>query len=131
MAMPLHVSRCMFGIGASSYVLERWVCFFSRMVKTPVGVSCPFDPELIDERPTRMQLRKTFTFGSENLTSTPPGPAGEIRGFHQYSPGLSGPVDFPVAVPFVWNDGCGIGAVEAGCEVIAASAMVAKIRSFD
>src|SRR5205807_4676667 len=37
-AVHLHVSRCMFGIGALSYFLERWVCFFSRIVKTPVGV---------------------------------------------------------------------------------------------
>src|SRR5205814_3819197 len=33
------------------------------------------------------------------LTSTMSGPLGESCGFHQYSPGLSGPVGFPVGVP--------------------------------
>jgi hypothetical protein len=41
------------------------------------------------------------------------GPCGEISGCHQYSPGLSGPVGFPVGVPFVWNDGLSIVACDA------------------
>ena len=43
-AMPLHVNRCMFGIGALLYFFERCVCFFSRMVKTPVGRLRPLVP---------------------------------------------------------------------------------------
>src|SRR4051812_11527161 len=127
--MPVHVSRCMLGIGASSYVLERWVCFFSRIVKTPVGVLCPLVPELIDDRPTRMPLRYTCSIWSGKLTSTTTGPAGETRGLHQYSPGLSGPVDLFVAVPLVWNEGCGIGSANPGSEIIAASAMAMTVRT--
>jgi hypothetical protein len=33
------------------------------------------------------------------------GPLGESCGFHQYSPGLSGPVGLPVGVPLVWAEG--------------------------
>ena len=35
MAMPLHVRRCMFGIGAFSYFLERCVLLLLQIVKTP------------------------------------------------------------------------------------------------
>jgi hypothetical protein len=38
------------------------------------------------------------------------GPAGEISGCHQYSPGLSVPVGLPVGAPFVWKDGLSIAA---------------------
>ena len=55
--MPVQVSRCMFGIGALSYFFERCVCFFSRMEKTPPGVSWPLVPVLTVERPMRMPLR--------------------------------------------------------------------------
>src|SRR5689334_20528985 len=106
--MPLHVRRCMFGIGALSYFLERWVFFFCRIVKTPVGVLWPFDPELTDDRPTRMPLRYTCIVCSGRLTSTTTGPSGDTTGFHQYSPGLSGPVGLPVGEPLVWADGLGI-----------------------
>jgi hypothetical protein len=33
------------------------------------------------------------------------GPVGEISGCHQYSPGFSGPVGFPVGLPLVWKEG--------------------------
>src|ERR1700704_2359479 len=65
------------------------------------------------------------------LTSTTTGPAGERRGFHQYSPGLSGPVGLPVGEPLVWNDGWSIGAEPAGWLANAISAMAATTRSFD
>lgn len=36
------------------------------------------------------------------------GGCGESSGRHEYSPGLSGPVDLPVGIPLVWNDGLSI-----------------------
>ena len=41
------------------------------------------------------------------------GPLGESCGFHQYSPGLSGPDGLPVGVPWVWKDGRSIACAEA------------------
>src|SRR5262245_49216323 len=99
--MPLHVSRCMFGIGALSYFFERWDCFFSRIVKTPPGVAWPVEPVLTEDRPIRMPLRYTCRTCSGTLTRMISGPLGEICGFHQYSPGLSAPVGFPVGKPLV------------------------------
>src|SRR5207253_10649670 len=78
------------------------------MLKTPPGVAWPFEPVLTLARPMRMPLRYTCMVCSGTLTSTTSGPLGESCGFHQYSPGLSGPVGLPVGEPFVWNDGCGI-----------------------
>ena len=109
MAMPVQVSRCMLGMGALSYFFERWVSFFSKMVKTPPGV-LPFLPLLTVDRPMRMPLRYTCIVCCGMLTSATTGPLGESCGFHQYSPGLSGPVGLPVDVPFVWNDGLSIAA---------------------
>src|SRR4029077_4147051 len=97
--MPVQVSRCMFGIGALSYFFERWVSFFSRMLKTPPGVALPLVPVLTDERPMRIPLRYTCMVCSGTLTSTISGPLGESCGFHQYSPGFNGPVGLPVGVP--------------------------------
>src|SRR6476661_782364 len=108
MAIPLQVSRCMLGMGALSYFLERWVSFFSRMVKTPPGVSWPLEPVLTVDRPMRMPLRYTCIVCCGILTKATTGPCGESFGFHQYSPGLSGPVGFPVGVPWVWNEGLSI-----------------------
>src|SRR5215469_10823124 len=104
MAIPLQVSRCMFGIGALSYFFERCVSFFSKMVNTPPGVLL-FLPLLIVDRPIRMPLRYTCIVCCGMLTSTTTGPVGESCGFHQYSPGFSAPVGLPVGVPLVWNDG--------------------------
>ncbi|MGY3661912.1 hypothetical protein ACVJ19_008575 [Bradyrhizobium sp. USDA 376] len=42
--MPFQVMRCMFGIQASSYMVERWSLSFSTMAKTPAGVSRPVVP---------------------------------------------------------------------------------------
>src|SRR6202008_1064068 len=42
--MPFHVMRCMFGISASSYMVERWSLSFSTMANTPAGVSRPVVP---------------------------------------------------------------------------------------
>ena len=55
---------------------------------------------LTDERPMRMPFRYTLVC-TGRLTSTMTGPLGEIFGFHQYSPGLSWPLGFPVGVPLV------------------------------
>ena len=44
------------------------------------------------------------------LTKATTGPRGDKSGFHQYSPGLSGPVRFPVGAPFV----CAVGRSMAG-----------------
>src|SRR2546421_10633148 len=74
------------------------------MLKTPGGVELPLLPLLMLERPMRMPLRYTCIVCCGRLTSTTTGPRGESCGFHQYSPGLSG----PVGVPVVWNDGCSI-----------------------
>src|SRR5207249_544286 len=105
MAMPLHVSRCMYGIGALSYFLERCVCFFSRMLNTPPGVERPFEPVLTVERPIRTPLRYTCIVCCGMLTSPTTGPLGESCGFHQYSPALSVPVGLPVGVPLVCAEG--------------------------
>src|SRR5215471_3981446 len=78
------------------------------MSNTPGGVELPFLPLLTLERPMRMPLRYTCIVCCGMLTSTTTGPRGESSGFHQYSPGLSGPVGLPVGVPLVWNDGCSI-----------------------
>src|SRR5262245_20330668 len=78
------------------------------MLNTPGGVELPLLPLLMLERPMRMPLRYTCIVCCGRLTSTTTGPRGESRGFHQYSPGLSGPVGLPVGVPLVWNDGCSI-----------------------
>src|SRR6266850_7527740 len=75
------------------------------MLKTPPGVAWPFDPVLTLERPMRMPLRYTCMVCSGTLTRTTRGPLGEICGFHQYSPGLSGPVGRPVGVPAVCAEG--------------------------
>lgn len=75
--MMLQVSRCMKGIGALSYFLERCVCFFSRMPNTPAGVEWPFEPVLTVERPMRMPLRYTCMVCCGMLTSTTTGPLGE------------------------------------------------------
>ncbi len=42
--MPFQVMRCMLGIQASSYMLERWSLRFSRIANTPAGVSRPEVP---------------------------------------------------------------------------------------
>ena len=83
-------------------------------MKTPVGVSWPFAPVLTEERPTRMPFRYTLAVCSGRLTSTTTGPDGETCGFHQYSPGCSGPVGLPVGVPLVWKDGCAIAPTFVG-----------------
>src|SRR5882724_2134950 len=75
------------------------------MLKTPPGVACPFEPVLTLERPMRMPLRYTCMVCSGMLASTTSGPLGESCGFHQYSPGLSGPVGLPVGVPLVCAEG--------------------------
>src|SRR5436190_13996205 len=53
----------------------------------------------------RTPLRYTCMVCSGTLTSTTSGPLGESCGFHQYSPGLSGPVGLPVGVPRVCAEG--------------------------
>src|ERR1700741_2527442 len=78
------------------------------MLNTPGGVELPLLPLLTLERPMRMPLRYTYIVCCGRLTSTTTGPRGERPGFHQYSPGLSGPVGLPLGVPLVWNDGCSI-----------------------
>src|SRR5689334_12347121 len=75
------------------------------MVNTPGGVELPLLPLLTLERPMRMPLRYTCIVCCGRLTSTTTGPRGERCGFHQYSPGLSGPVGLAVGMPLVWNDG--------------------------
>ena len=42
--MPFQVMRCMFGIPASSYMVERWSLSFSMTANTPAGVSRPVVP---------------------------------------------------------------------------------------
>ncbi len=61
---------------------------------------------------------------SGTLTSTTSGPLGESCGFHQYSPGLSGPVGLPVGVPLVWEEGCGIA-----CELVSRATEMARTLS--
>src|SRR5947207_12627036 len=78
------------------------------MLKTPPGVAWPCDPVLTVERPMRMPLRYTWMVCCGMLINTMSGPLGESWGFHQYSPGLSGPVGLPVGVPLVWKDGFSI-----------------------
>src|SRR5262245_36566985 len=75
------------------------------MLNTPGGVELPLLPLLMLERPMRMPLRYTCIVCCGRLTSTTTDPYGESRGFHQYSPGLSGSVGLPVGVPLVWTDG--------------------------
>src|SRR5436190_17928905 len=118
MAMPVQVRRCMLGIGALLYFFEWCVCFFSMMVKTPPGVSCPFEPVLTVDRPIRMPLRYTCIVCSGTLTKTIRGPLGEISGLHQYSPGLSAPDGLPVGVPFVWAAGFSIACTEASSATV-------------
>ena len=52
-AMPFQVMRCMFGIQASSYMVERWSLSFSTTAKTPAGVSRPLMP--VDTGARRIQ----------------------------------------------------------------------------
>src|SRR6476620_10228825 len=75
------------------------------MLKTPPGVAWPVEPVLTVERPMRIPLRYTCITCSGTLTNTMSGPLGESCGFHQYSPGFSGPVGLPVGVPLVCADG--------------------------
>src|SRR6516225_7010264 len=58
-------------------MLDSCVAFFSRMVKTPVGVLCPCAPVLTVERPMRTPLRNTNSCCSGMLTTITTGPAGE------------------------------------------------------
>src|SRR3954462_8193394 len=78
------------------------------MLKTPPGVSWPFDPVLTVERPMRMPLRYTCIVCCGTLTSTIKGPLGDSSGFHQYSPGFSRPLDLPVGMPLVCAAGLSI-----------------------
>src|ERR1700739_1722943 len=75
------------------------------MLNTPGGVELPFLPLLMLERPMRMPFRYACIVCCGRLTSTTTGPRGESPGFHQYSPGLSGPVALPVGTPLVWKEG--------------------------
>jgi hypothetical protein len=60
------------------------------------------------------------------LTRIMSGPWGEISGCHQYSPGFSRPVGFPVGLPFVWNDGLSIA-----CEAVRSATEITRVvRSF-
>ncbi len=68
-------------------------------------VEWPLEPVLTVERPMRMPLRYTCMICSGTLTSTMSGPFGESCGFHQASPGLSGPVGLPVGVPWCARGG--------------------------
>src|SRR5437762_9149328 len=96
------------------------------MLKTPPGVEWLFEPVLTVERPIRTPLRYTCIVCSGMLTRSMSGPWGEISGCHQYSPGLSGPVGFPVGVPFVWNDGFSIA-----CEAVRSPIEIARVvRNF-
>src|ERR1700757_2895140 len=124
MAIPVHVSRCMLGIGALLYFFERWVSFFSKIVNTPPGV-LPALPLLMVDRPIRMPLRYTCIVCCGMLTSTTTGPLGESCGFHQYSPGLSVPVGLPVGVPLVWNDGFSIA-----CEAVRRPTEMARMARY-
>src|SRR6266480_3387364 len=105
MAMPLQVSRCMYGIGALLYVLEWCVGFFSRMLNTPPGVEWPFEPVLTVDRPIRIPLRYTCIVCCGILTSTTTGPLGDSCGVHQYSPGVSETVAVHAGLPLVRTDG--------------------------
>src|ERR1700741_3560460 len=78
------------------------------MLNTPGGVELPFLPLLMLERPMRMSLRYRYIVCCGRLTSTTPAPRGESPGFHQSSPGLSGPAGLPVGTPLVWKEGCSI-----------------------
>src|SRR4029077_1145162 len=92
---------------------------------TPPGVSLPLEPVLTVDRPMRMPLRYTCIVCCGILTRTTTGPCGESFGFHQYSPGLSGPVGLPVGVPWVWNEGLSIEYEEVSSAIV--SAMVDRI----
>ena len=52
-ATPFQVMRCMFGIQASSYMVEWWSLSFSMTAKTPAGVSRPVMP--VDTGARRIQ----------------------------------------------------------------------------
>ena len=52
-ATPFQVMRCMFGIQASSYMVEWWSLSFSITAKTPAGVSRPLTP--VDTGARRIQ----------------------------------------------------------------------------
>ena len=52
-AIPFQVMRCMFGIEASSYMLERCSLFLSTTANTPAGVSRPVVP--VDTGARRIQ----------------------------------------------------------------------------
>ena len=52
-ARPFQVIRCMFGIQASSYMLEWWSLSFSMTAKTPAGVSRSLTP--VDTGARRIQ----------------------------------------------------------------------------
>src|SRR5262245_3293209 len=82
------------------------------MLKTPPGVACPLEPVLAVERRMRMQLRYACLTCSGTLISIISGPAGASCGFHQYSPGCSGPEGFPVGVPFVCAAGFSTASVD-------------------
>jgi hypothetical protein len=51
--MPFQVMRCMFGIQASSYMVEWWSLSFSTTAKMPAGVSRPLTP--VDTGARRIQ----------------------------------------------------------------------------
>ena len=123
------------GVGEPLHVGHgRVVVFFriilltscSRILKTPPGVECPFEPVLTVERPMRMPLRYTCMVCSGTLISTMSGPRGESSGCHQYSPGLSGPVALPVGEPLVWAAGFSTACVE----VRTAKDRARTVRSF-
>src|SRR5207248_4982685 len=78
---------------------------FLKDAEDAPGVAWPFEPVLTLARPMRMPLRYTCMVCSGTLTSTTSGPLGESCSFHQYSPGLSGPVGLPVGVPWVCAEG--------------------------
>ncbi len=71
-------------------------------------MACPAEPVLTVVRPMMMPLRYTCIVCWGMLTNASTGPLGEISGLHQYSPGLSTPVGFPVGEPWVWADGFSI-----------------------
>src|SRR4029077_6095156 len=57
-AMPFQVMRCMFGIQASSYIVEWWSLSFSRTAKAPAGVSRPVTP--VDTGARRIQPSASY-----------------------------------------------------------------------
>src|SRR6059058_2981278 len=118
MAMPVHVSRCMYvhgdarprqplhvGHGRVLVFLRVVLLLFLKDAEDAARRGVAFEPVLTLARPMRMPLRYTCMVCSGTLTSTTSGPLGESCGFHQYSPGLSGPVGLPVGVPAVCAEG--------------------------